>query len=191
MAMTAATLLRAARRAAGVNQTQLARRASTSQPRISALENGVNTPTVDSLDRLLRSLGSRLLVVPTIRSGVSEAASTIHDSLESGDIATAFRALIQYSDNLVAEAGANRLALALSVPEPTGDTAWDAALAGVTEYRLNQARIPSPAWTAGVQAAEPTIVSGSRRTRGVDPADVPQELRTRNVLIEAATLESV
>ncbi len=189
--MTAATLLRAARRAAGLNQSELARRAATSQPRISALEHGVNTPTVDSLDGLLRSVGSRLLVIPTTRSGVSEAASTIHDSLEADDISTAFRALIQYSDNLVAEVGANRLALALTVPEPTGRVAWDAALAGVTEYRLNQVRVPSPSWVEGVRAAEPTVVSGSRRTRSVDPADVPAELRARNVLIEAATLESV
>lgn len=188
---TAAILLRSARRAAGLNQSQLARRASTSQPRISALEHGVNAPTVDSLDRLLRSIGSRLLVVPTVRSGAAEAAAVISDSLESGDTSTAFRALIQLSDNLVAETGTNRLALALTVPEPTGQVAWDAAIAGITEYRLKQAQLPSPDWVDGPRADVPTVISGSRRTSSVDPADVPVELRDRNVLIESATLESV
>lgn len=126
-----------------------------------------------------------------VRTGAAEAAAIIRDSLESGDIATAFRALIQLSDNLCAETGVNRLALAQTVPEPTGEIAWDAAIAGITQYRLNQARLLSPEWVERPRADVPTVISGSRRTRSVDPADVPAELRDRNVLIESATLESV
>lgn len=187
--MTAATLLRVARKAAGLSQSDLAKRAATSQPAISALERGSHDPSFETLERFLRHTGSRLIAISTIRSTASDAAAEIGAALERGELMTAFAILVQYNDDLVAERGANRLALALTPPEPTGLVEWDAAIAGVTEYRLNHTGIPLPDWTRGVRAATPTVVSGSKRPAPISHDDVPPELLARNVLIERAVLQ--
>lgn len=58
--MSAATLIRAARVSAGLTQTELARRAGTSQPAIVRYESGESSPSVATLERLLRAAGQRL-----------------------------------------------------------------------------------------------------------------------------------
>lgn len=52
--------VRAARRRAGITQQQLAIRAGTSQAAISRLERGGPSPSIDTLDRLLRVMGRQL-----------------------------------------------------------------------------------------------------------------------------------
>jgi transcriptional regulator with XRE-family HTH domain len=54
--------VRAARRRAGVSQAELAERAGTSQPSIARLEKGRVSPTVITLDRIARALGSDLVI---------------------------------------------------------------------------------------------------------------------------------
>lgn len=54
--------VRAARRRAGVSQTELAARAGTSQPSIARLEKGQVSPTVITLDRIARALGTDLVI---------------------------------------------------------------------------------------------------------------------------------
>ena len=54
--------VRTARRRAGVSQAELARRAQTSQPAIARLEKGQVSPTVISLDRIARALGTELVI---------------------------------------------------------------------------------------------------------------------------------
>ena len=49
-----------ARRRAGLTQRELARRAGVPQPSISKIERGVISPTVDTLERLLRACGMEL-----------------------------------------------------------------------------------------------------------------------------------
>jgi len=54
--------VRAARRKAGLSQVELAKRAGTSQPSIARLERGLVSPTVISLDRIARALGTELVI---------------------------------------------------------------------------------------------------------------------------------
>jgi ribosome-binding protein aMBF1 (putative translation factor) len=54
--------VRAARRRAGVSQSELAERAGTSQPSIARLEKGQVSPTVITLDRIARALGTDLVI---------------------------------------------------------------------------------------------------------------------------------
>jgi hypothetical protein len=54
--------VRVARLRAGVSQTELAARAGTSQPAIARLEKGMVSPTVISLDRIARALGTDLVI---------------------------------------------------------------------------------------------------------------------------------
>lgn len=58
--MEPAELLRVARRRSGLNQAELARRAGTSQPVISAYEHGRRDPTTRTLRRLVAAAGGRL-----------------------------------------------------------------------------------------------------------------------------------
>lgn len=58
--MEAGRLLRDARRARGLGQVELARRAATTQTYVSRVERGVVSPSWDSLQRLLRAMGLQL-----------------------------------------------------------------------------------------------------------------------------------
>lgn len=55
-----------ARRQAGVSQLELAGRAGTSRPTLSAYEHGRKAPTADTLERLLAAAGFRIAAVPLV-----------------------------------------------------------------------------------------------------------------------------
>jgi transcriptional regulator with XRE-family HTH domain len=63
------TLLRRARVNADLSQGELARRARTSRPTLSAYEHGRKAPSADTLERLLAATGCELDVVPLVRWG--------------------------------------------------------------------------------------------------------------------------
>jgi hypothetical protein len=56
----AASLIREARHGAGLTQAQLAARAGTSQPAVARYESGEASPSVRTLERLLRAAGQRV-----------------------------------------------------------------------------------------------------------------------------------
>lgn len=58
--MTSAELLKLVRRRVGLTQADLARRAGTSQPVVSAYEHGRRDPTVGTLGKLLAGAGVQL-----------------------------------------------------------------------------------------------------------------------------------
>ncbi|MGD0391316.1 MAG: helix-turn-helix domain-containing protein [Acidimicrobiales bacterium] len=58
--MDPATVIRAVRRRQGLTQAELARRAGTSQPVISAYEHGRRDPTYETLRKLVEAGGERL-----------------------------------------------------------------------------------------------------------------------------------
>jgi transcriptional regulator with XRE-family HTH domain len=68
-------LLTQARRRAGLSQEELARRAHTSRPTLSAYENGRKSPTLDTAARLLEAAGQELTTRPRIRFLVYPAAT--------------------------------------------------------------------------------------------------------------------
>ncbi len=63
----AATLLRDARRRAGLTQAALAELSGTSQATVSAYERGSKTPSADTLARVLAAAGVRLTTAPATR----------------------------------------------------------------------------------------------------------------------------
>ena len=72
--MGAAGFLRYARRAAGLSQRDLARRAGVPQPAIARIESRRTVPRTDTLERLLRACGARLELAPTAGQGVDRSA---------------------------------------------------------------------------------------------------------------------
>lgn len=77
--MNTATTLRNARRAAGLSQRELARRARVAQPAIARIESGGVVPRVDTLEGLLRACGHNLEV--TRRAGAGVDRSVIRELL--------------------------------------------------------------------------------------------------------------
>lgn len=63
----ASILITRAREAAGLSKAELAERAGTSRPTLSAYEHGRVSPTLDTLDRILGVAGHRLVSMPIIR----------------------------------------------------------------------------------------------------------------------------
>jgi len=68
--MDGAALLTRARKRAGITQAELARRAGTSQPVISAYEHGRRDPSIETLRRLVRAAGAELELRVGARSEV-------------------------------------------------------------------------------------------------------------------------
>ena len=64
--MSAAGLLRYARRRAGFSQRELARRVGTTQSAVSRIESGAVTPRFDTLAELVRSCSARIDLVPVL-----------------------------------------------------------------------------------------------------------------------------
>lgn len=71
---SAPELLRAARRAAGLTQAELARELGTTQGAVARLERRGANPTIATLDRALQATGHRLVLqAPAHRSSVDES----------------------------------------------------------------------------------------------------------------------
>ena len=68
--MTAARLLRRARRQAGLSQRQLARLADVPQSTVARIELGTMSPRTDTFDRVLRATGQTLDVEPILGVGI-------------------------------------------------------------------------------------------------------------------------
>lgn len=188
-----ATLVRSARRSRRFTQRELARRAGLSQSRVAIAENAHEDPRFDTASRLLAGAGHRLYAAATTRDDVATIAAEIRHALARDDRALAFRLFIQMNDHLVAERGLLRGILAVTEPELTGSKTWDAAIAALVEYRLNQEGVPSPTWTSAparrLERARPLLVDPA------DPlplrADVPAEFLEHGVLVWRDSLESV
>ena len=71
--MNPARALVLARRRAGLSQRQLAAATGVAQPTIARIERGLETPRVDTLDRLLRACGDALEAVPLAGVGIDRS----------------------------------------------------------------------------------------------------------------------
>jgi transcriptional regulator with XRE-family HTH domain len=144
--MDSGSALRTARAARGKTQRQLASDAGTHQPHIAAIESGAHDTTVSGLERHLQALLYRLTVLPTRRRPAWEAALDVADHLRAADEASAFREILQLSDDLAQSPADIRVALVVTPPPHTKDARFDALLAGVVDYWLQECSAPRPAW---------------------------------------------
>jgi transcriptional regulator with XRE-family HTH domain len=188
----ASVLVRAARKSRGLTQHALAEKAQLDQGRVSRFERG-REAEYSTVERLLGASGHRLYSAPTRRDDAASIAAAIRTHLRAGDKHSALRELLQLSDNLAGEHGLVRGVLGLAEPEPTGDAAWDAAIAALVDLRLSEEGVPTPVWVD-----DPDRRLSHPRALDVDPADplpsdadVPAEFLRRGILIWADTLASV
>lgn len=189
----AAVLVRTARKNCGLTQGQLAVRAGVDQARISRFERARQNPRFGTVERLLAGASHRLYAAPTTRDDAATIASHIRDSLNHDDPRLALRYLIQLNDNLVSEHGIVRGVLAVAEPGATGQKVWDAAVAALVSWRLNEEKVPLPEWVS-----RPERKLARARVLRVDPADpvpklgdVPDEFAEHGVLAWRDTFASV
>ncbi|GAA1216936.1 helix-turn-helix transcriptional regulator [Rhodoglobus aureus] len=188
--MTASTLLRASRRASGVTQGDLALRSRISQPNVSSIENGKRIPTVETLERLLRQTGHRLIAVSASGVDATETAERIATATSRD---SALRAFLDFSDSLANTTDIDRIVLTVTEPPSTGYPSWDAALAALVDYWLSQATLPAPVWISSPSRFldAPDSPQLGKYDLAPEVAKVPTEFLRRNVLLELSTLTSV
>ncbi|MGO1769121.1 MAG: helix-turn-helix domain-containing protein [Microbacterium sp.] len=157
---------------------------------IYAIERGRRDPSTATLERLADGVGARLFVVDTEgHSPVSETVARIRRRVEGGQSHNAYRHLIQISDDLAGAPADVACFIAYAAP-PSIDAGWDAAIAGVVEYRLAQRGLPLPEWLADHGRTAGPDWGPSRAPYPIDAADVPEPLLRRGVWIEADELTS-
>lgn len=187
----ASRLLRQCRRGSQLSQRQLARRARIRQPSVATIESGAHDPGVGRLDRLLASVGHRLIAIPARSHSAADAAEEIYHHLRAGDENRAYRRLIQLSDDLEVERRGVRVALTVTPPATTGDVRYDAFIAGLVEHVLLADALPVPGWVD--EAARCTDVPWLvDRYSDDDIVEVtPQSFLRRGVLVAPSELASV
>lgn len=190
--MTQAQLfIRSARLQSGLSQRALAERAEVQQPMISWIETGKHDATTETLDRLLRPLGRVVTLIPATTPSVLEVSKALGESVSKGEARLALRILIGLADGLASQDPATRIALAVAEPLPLGDAGWDAALAGLVEYRLRG--LPVPGWISGQRfySPEPFFVDKTKKSREWAAEHSAEEFTSRNVYIAESEFASL
>lgn len=187
METVASTLVWQARSGAHLTQARLASLSTVKQPNISRAEKGSRDVSVDTLDRLVRAAGWRLAVLPTRSDTVAAAAAAVASAVrDDRPEPVLLRIVLQLADDLAREHGAERVALTVSPPGPTGDARIDAFIAGVAERRLNEERLPHPRWLA-----KAGFLTAPWTPSGLIPSSPVPELERRGVLVDESDLASV
>ena len=187
---TAARLLRQARRGRSLTQRELAVRAGVRQPALASAESGAHDPGSDRLADLVAATGQRLAVLPTRAHTVADIADAIYEALRTGERERAFRLLVQLGDELAAETGPVRVAIAVTPPAPVGDLRYDAYIAALVEHSLTADRLPVPDWVRepGRVLEQPWRID---RTAGAElEAATPAAFRRHGVFVDAGDLVS-
>lgn len=183
-------LLRQARRAVHLSQRGVAAAARVPQASIGRVEAGSRDVSVATLDAFLRPTGHRLIAVPLKGRPVAESAIAIAEALDRLDQAAAFREFIQTSDDLASETAAGRVVLSYAPPPSTGDRRFDALLAALVDFRLNEVGAPHPQWISRAESlARPWHVDPYSQAH-LDEISVPIEFARRQILLDISELSS-
>jgi len=188
--VTVIAVLRRTRSLTGRSLASVAARAGVTVSNLSTIEHDRREPRSSTIDRLAAALDITLVPVATGgRNTAAEAAEHLVAALAAGDQGRAYRTVLQLSNDLDTATPYLR-ALLVAEPAPPVEAGWDAFLAAVIEWRLEQAGLPSPDWisqTAGDRDppwAPPDALLPAR------PEHVPAAFLRRGVLVEAAELTS-
>jgi len=141
-------LLSSARRYKDVSGRKLARDTASSQAGLVELERGAKDATTDRLDKILRALNYQIAVLPTRLGTAAAAAETIRQYLERGNQDAALRVVLQFAADVETADPALRVALCVTPPAPTGESRYDALLAGLVDHSLSKDGLPLPLWVA-------------------------------------------
>lgn len=149
--MEVASLIKRARRDAGITQLEMAHRAGTAQPAVATYESGVRTPTLATLQRLLDACEHdlQLSASPRTRRGAAsleQLAPEIAEDIARAREHDALRLLFGFADDFRGSSRPGKISLIREKPPPTGDSRFDAVLAGTAEFFAREGAIAVPSW---------------------------------------------
>ncbi len=187
------SILEAARKSQGISQVQLARKANTFQANISMTESGATDSGISTVERYLSPLGFTLIAIPTNKPSVAEFALTIGKAIKEKKEARAFRLVIQLNDNLKSVEPEICVALCAAPAPSTENARFDALVAGIVEYALNQRGLPIPRWIRedSRKLSDRWIVDPYENDARALAKQTPKSLLRHNVLISERELQSV
>lgn len=145
--------IRAARRAHGFTQAQLAEKAGVGRQWLVAVERGHDRAEIGKIAAVMQALGLGFAV----RAGaaatdpartwltVADAAEAIREELDRGDRDFALRVLARALSDL--RRTPSDIDAFLAEPPSTGDNRWDTLLAASVGRECRRAGIPAPPWT--------------------------------------------
>ena len=180
------------RKRRGITASQVAERTGLQTSNLYAIERGRRSPTVDTLERAAAGVGLRIVAVDVGNQAlVSDIAESIVAHEAEGDEESAYRAFLQLNNQLVNTSASTQVLLTCAPPRSISPE-WDAAIAGLIEWRLGEKGAPVPAWvnentglSSGHWAPWPSI-----RAIDADLGLVPEPLLRRGIWLEEGELDS-
>jgi transcriptional regulator with XRE-family HTH domain len=146
--MRAAELLRKTRADAGLSVRALAEAAGVAASTVHRIEQGELQPTVEMLRQIVEAAGLRLRVdaVPDHAASVPGLARSIEPDVAAGDHIGPVRKAAELATRFAGADVATQRRMITVRPPSTGDSRWDAFLAGLAEWLAVRAGWPAPAW---------------------------------------------
>lgn len=192
--MMNSAVIREARRRAGLTQTALAELSGTTQSAIAAYETGAKEPSSGTMTRITAAAGFAVswnLIETT--SATAGAVQAISATASGGNEPESLRLAADLATRLGRLTPGGFLIDAAVDPGSTGDSRWDAMVAGIVERAAHQVGARVPAWTACPQRFLPSwwFVSPFRSLHASALVDSPPELANRGVFIHEASLGSI
>jgi len=187
------SVIKAARRSAGVSQIELAILAKTFQSHISAVENGAVDPGLETAVSILKKLGIKLIPVRTRYRSIAEDALEFRDAFGKKDIEAAYIMFRQLSDNLSRCTPSEAAALTNVKPSSVGDKRFDALIAALVEHHLSILKVPSPEWINDPELKLEKTWAFNEYAKDLEREErlTPAAFRKRNILIAESELQSV
>ncbi len=146
--------IRAARRAQGLTQAQLAERAGVGRQWLVALEGGHDRAELAKVMAVLEALGLATGTRPDADAPArrtwltaTDAAEAVREELERGDTDFALRLLGRALNDFRSLTDPAERAAFLAEPPSTGDLRWDTLLAAAVGRACRQASVAEPEWT--------------------------------------------
>jgi transcriptional regulator with XRE-family HTH domain len=146
--MRPSELVRGVRAEAGLSVRALADAAGVAASTVHRIEQGELQPTVETLRQVVEAAGQRLRVDAQVDHAVSIVglARSIRPEVAAGDYAGPVRKAAELATRFGEADPATRHRMITAKPPPTGDSRWDAFLAGLAEWLAVRAGLPAPAW---------------------------------------------
>ena len=188
----AGDLLKRSRAQAGLSQRQLAVLAGVSNAEVARIESHRVQPSIPTLGRLLDAVGLGVEISGRYvdnRVDARSVSKSIREQVSQCDEAGAYRNWLVLLDDLEAVSAVRLLELVHDPAVPTGDSRYDALIAGVVEYVCERRSVEPPSWvTDAWRATSDWHVSGILAFREVERDESPAPFRNRGVYICQADL---
>jgi transcriptional regulator with XRE-family HTH domain len=185
--MSIITSLRRVRARQALSLRALGERVGIAASNLSTIESGRRGSSTATAERIAQALGVTLVPVELGgRITVAEASEYFVDA----DDRRSYRLLLQVANDL--QSALPYVRTLLVAEKPRALTArWDAALAGLVEYFMDDSGLPSPDWAGDRLGDISWNWSPSGGPLVPDEELVPEPFRRRGVLVEAGELESI